>query len=201
MTILTISTFCAWGQDTTMTEKIKEYYLTLADISPVNISIKYKRQLKNRTFLKIGLVNISASGYSHNRNNPTSFNTSSFAFSAGLECGLEFRKTITKKFTFFHGPNISFTYNTSISQIDNPALPASQRKTITQTYNGGIPYTLGLLFHLNDHILLTAEINPELFYSYRTLDNKQNPQYNYIRSSIDLNFSNKYGLLSIAYRI
>ena len=188
---LTFSTFCAWGQDTTKTEKIKEYYLTLTDISPINVSIKYKRHLKNRTFFKIGLVNISVDSRNYYPNFPTSFPTHRLFFSSGLEFGLEFRKMITDKFTFYHGPNMSFTYQTSISKIDNPALPNSQRKNITQTYNGGIPYTFGLLFNLNDHFFLSAELNPVLLFSYRTAKRGQNPEYDY--KIISTNFSHYIG--------
>ena len=198
MALLTISTLSAFGQDTIKTEKkIKEYILTFADFSPINVSIKYKRQLKSRTFFRIGFVNLKARSTNYYPTNSTSFLTHYYDLSAGLECGLEFRKNITDNFTFFHGPNLSFTYSTNIDKSDNPALPLSRRRSITQIYDYGIPYTFGLLFHLNGHFLLSAEINPALFVYYKS----PSPQYNVAIFSPSISFGNKYGLLSLVYRI
>lgn len=199
--ILTICTYYALGQDTLKTVKSREYFLTLANISPINVSIKYKHQLRKRTFFKIGLVDISANISNTYASTSTSFANNRISSSVGFECGLEFRKTMTDKFTFFHGPNTSFAYQTQISITQNPALPQSQRKTISQTYAVGIPYTLGLLFHLSNHVLFSAEINPGLFINFWIYDDGQNPKNNYKFSSASFIFTNKIGLLSIAYRI
>lgn len=201
LTILCINSISTMGQDTTKTKKIKEYYFTLADISPLNVSIKYKRQLKNRTFLKIGLVNLSAHSSTSFSNASNSYPTRLFGYSAGLESGLEFRKAITDKFTFFHGLNLSFTYETSTNIMDNPTLPTNERRTVIQAYKGGISYTLGLLFKLNNHFLFSAEINPALSFTNSTRDYGQNPSMNYTSISSDFLFANKNGLLSIVYRL
>ena len=178
LTILTLCTISVAAQETPKAEKIKEYSLMLTNISPVNLSIKYKRQIKNKTYFKLGVIDISGSS---NTNYPTlssSYANHNSTFSLGMELGLEFRKQITDKFTFFHGPNVSFTYQTQITKTDNPVLTESQRKSTSKIYNSGITYTLGLLFKLNDHFLLSAEINPGIFDNYRTFDNGQFPQYN-----------------------
>ena len=197
----TISTISSSGQDTTKTKKIKEYYITLSGFSPLNISIKYKRQLRNRTFCKLGLVDLSFNTRSIFPGTPTTFPTSSTRYSAGIEFGIEFRKSKTEKFTFYHGPNLSFVYNTNINQSDNPALPIDQRTNTTQTYNGGIPYTLGFLFRLNDHFLLSTEINPGLFITFKETDNGSNSLENYSSNSANFKFSNNNAFLSIVYRL
>ena len=199
--ILTICSHFAWGQEVPKTDKTKEYFLTLANVSPVNVSIKYKRQLRKRTFLKIGLVDISGNSSSNDPSMSSSYSSQSLSFSAGLEVGVEFRRSVNDKFTFFHGPNLNFTYQKQISETNNPTLSSSQRKTVSQNYTGGISYTLGLSFKLNDHFLLSAEINPGVYNSVRTIDNGQYPQYNDTNNSANFSFSNKYGFLSIAYRI
>src|SRR3989304_5966006 len=201
LTRVCISTICASGQDTTKTKKIREYYFALAEYSIVNISIKYKRQLKNKTFFKIGLVNLSASGNSYIPNNSLSYRTQDYSVSAGLESGFEFRRTISDKFAFFHGPNASFIYSIRISYVENPTLPQDQRKNTFQSYTGGIPYTVGLLFHLNNHFLFSAEINPGLFFTHQEADSGSYPSQNRTTYSADFRLANKNGLLSVAYRL
>lgn len=198
VTSLSLMTICALGQDTVKTGKLTEYFLTFN--SPINISMTFKRQLKNNTFIKIGLINNSANSYSTYPNTITSFFGSSLSFSSGLNFGFEFRRIITDKFAFFHGPNASFTYQANIFKIDNPALPEKKRKTITQIYNFGIPYTLGLVYQLSSHFFISAEMNPELFLSYGTLDDRPNPENNYKYMSGAINYRNNIGIVSIVYR-
>lgn len=201
LTILSLCSICALGQETPKAEKIKEYSLTLTNISPFNISLKYKRQIKTKTFLKLGMVDISVNNSTNYPSFSSSYPNHTLILSAGLELGVEFRKPITDNFTFFHGPNVNFTYQTQISKTDNPSLTESQKKTTSQTYTGGASYTLGLLLQLNNHILLSAEINPGISETYRTFDNGQNPQFNSKSNGSTINFSTKFGFLSIIYRI
>ena len=100
------------GQDT-LKKKTKEYYLSIADFSPLNIHIKYKKQIGKKTFFKIGLINMSGAFSNQQPNNSTSFPTKTSNLSGGLQIGIEFRKQLTDKFTFFHGPNINYVYSVS----------------------------------------------------------------------------------------
>ena len=199
--LLAITVVCTQGQDSTKAKKIKEYYLAIADISPFNISIKYKRQLKNLSFVKIGLVSISGRRNDYEPRNPTAYSSTYYSGSAGLILGLEFRKNITDKFIVFHGPNLSLIYRGSMSEIDNPVLPQRQRRTITHTATVGIPYTVGLMFLVTKQFVIAAEINPEVLYSYTSYENRQNAASNYKRHAPSFNFSTEYGLISVAYRI
>jgi hypothetical protein len=201
LSILSISTLFAMGQETPKPAKTKEYYLAVVDISPINFSIKYKRQIKNRTFFKIGLVDLSASDQTVSSSLSSTYSTGTSLYSAGLECGIEFRKPISDKLSFFHGPSLSYKYRIDISKTDNPALPPDQRRFESQTMTPGVVYSLGLLFRFNDHFLMSAEINPYVSYSFRTFNSGPYPQYNTKSNTANFGFSNRYGLLSIAYRI
>ncbi len=198
---LTIYTMCAQGQDTSALEKIKEFYLTPLDISPISVSMKYKQQLKEMSFFKIGLVNLSVNSTTSYPTTSTSFVNRSLSFSAGMEFGLEFRKKISDRFTFFHGPNISFGYQTQVIKSDNPLLSKSQSKSKSKTYIMGIPYTLGILFQLNNHFLLSSELNPGFFINYNEYNSGQDPFSNYTNISTNFNLTNKLGIISLAYRI
>ncbi len=199
--IFIITPFCVIGQDSIKAKKINEYFFALEDISPVNISIKFKHQLKKNTFYKIGLVNIAVGSNTNIPVRSNSFAIHNYNYSLGFQNGIEFRKKISEKFSFFHGPNLSFTYRVNIAKTENPAIPANQRQNISQSYISGLPYTLGLLFQFNNHLLFSAEINPELSVTYNKARYGQNPNFNSENISSNFLFANKYGVISKAYRL
>jgi hypothetical protein len=188
------------AQDTTKTDKkIKECVLSVANLAPLNISIKYKKQLKHNTFFKIGLVNLNANSTQNDPGQSINLGNSSSYFSAGVGGGLEFRKNVTNDLTFFHGPGISTTYNINYLRIKNPSLPPELQRSVNQGYTMRMDYSLGLLFHLKNHFFMAAELTPGLSCSWDkntspgSLVNK--------RFSTGFGFGNSYGLLSLVYRL
>lgn len=179
--------FFAKGQDDT-TGKTKEFFLSINDFSPVSISIAHKRQLKNNTFIKFGLVDLSLKTSSYISKNAI---RSTISYSIGIEGGAEFRKPVTENFSFYHGPGISITYGNSFSRIDTLALPAVQNPY----YTGSIPYSLGMLIKIRDHFLISGEINPGVTIRYNKFSGTN------FNVSTDLNFSNRFAILSFVYRL
>ncbi|MEO6903410.1 MAG: hypothetical protein ABI315_09660 [Bacteroidia bacterium] len=200
--LLFISTYSlsSFGQDSVKTRN-NEFYLTIANFSPVNVHLKYKRQIVNKIYFKVGLVNLSASSNKLEWQTSTSFPISKLSYSGGIEAGIEFRKQLTKRFSLFHGPNLSFTYRETIFKISDPSLNTKQQKNITQSYSGVLPYSLGILFNLNANMLVAAEINPNIYYSYEVYKNGRSPQANNTSNNISIGFDNKIVLLSFVYRI
>jgi hypothetical protein len=191
----------SFAQDTTKTDKkIREYVVSLANFAPLNVSVKYKRQLKGRTFFKVELINLSGSTTKNEPELSTSFGSSAHTISGGLQFGLEFRKSISGNFTFFHGPGIGSTYSVTETRSHNPALPVSEQKSGSQSYDVGINYSLGILFHLKGHFFLSTEISPGVYtnrYTYKS----PRPEANSSGQSTSFNFSNTHGLLSLVYRL
>lgn len=124
--LLFISTYSvlSYGQDSVKTRN-NEFYLTIANFSPVNVHLKYKRQIGNKTYFNVALVNLSASSNTVEWQTSTSFPISKLSYSAGIEFGIEFRKQLTKRFSLFHGPNLSLTYRERILKEGDPSLPIS----------------------------------------------------------------------------
>ncbi len=142
---------------------IREFHLALTDLSPLNIQIKYKVQLRQKMFFKVGLINLA---YFNNYNNNAQGGTATrnVNYSAGALAGLEFRSNLYNRFAFFHGPNLSFSTVTYVVKT-TPPFSGTQTRTST-TYTAGLPYTLGLQFHLRSNFYLAAEINPVLQYTH-----------------------------------
>jgi hypothetical protein len=197
-TFLTISTTVI-SQDS-IKPKINEYYLGLAGFSPLSIQLKYKRQIKEKTFFKVGLIELFASTNATGFSSTSQFKTTFWRYSAGLEIGIEFRKLISNRFSLYHGPNINYSYSRDQSRVFSPVLTQEQQKTSVTRNNFSLPYTLGLLFNITPNILISAEINPAISYAIIDLKNGQNPSVNNNEDYANFNFSNRLGLLSIVYR-
>src|ERR1044072_1135172 len=87
----------------------REVYLSTA-FSPFRFDLKYKKQVRPRTFFKIGLVNLSANIYGYNNNPATGFPIRSANYSGGLEAGIEFRRPLARRLSFFNGPSLRVIY-------------------------------------------------------------------------------------------
>ena len=174
--------------------------MTLADISPLSIQLKYKKQISDKMYFKLGLINLSYN-YSTNYNESSSFPIDNEAYSAGIQIGLEFRKKLTNTFSFFHGPNIEYVYSNNTEINLNPSTPVYKNKRITQNHIGQIPYTLGVLFNLNIHVLFAAEINPGIQFNFK--ESYYTGEYTDYKHSFSssLKFDNRLCLLSLVYRL
>lgn len=195
--ITSFFTYFISAQDSTLTKK-NELYFTVADINPVNIHLKYKRQLRETTYWKVGLVGLSAYSNSQKTGYPFSSQTTNKGYSAGLESGLEFRKILSPRFAFFHGPNIryEFLYGASVLEEGNPIF--SETKITVLTNRLSIPYTLGFLMNVTDRFLLAAEINPSVTYGIST--NKTNGNSMSDTRNLGFGFDTRLVLFSLVYR-
>lgn len=197
--ILFIFANTVYSQDSLKTRK-NEYYISLAGIGPVNIHLKYKRQLSKITFLKIGLVNLSGL---QTKSSPTQvgfYGSTNTTYSGGLEIGIEFRKSLSKRFTFFNGPNISATYmNNQVKSLD-PSLTTTQQTTTNTSIKSCFLYTFGLLFNASDNILLAVEINPSIYQEDQSYKNGLSPNLNSSYSNMGFAFTNGIGSISLVFK-
>lgn len=188
-------TSVAFGQDSTA-KKNRELYLTFANFSPLNIHLKYKHQIGQRTYFKIGLVNLSASHIEYIPNSPQNYKNSDAFYSGGAEIGIEFRKVLTERFSLFHGPNLRYDYRTDIRIVSNPFV--SNQKNVTEAHTGSIPYTVGVLFNLTPKLLLAVEVNPLI--SFTRLKSSSTAPAPNIAHTFNFSLDNRSGLLSFALR-
>jgi hypothetical protein len=201
MLVLLLTSSISFAQDTTQTDKkIREYVVSLANLTPLNISVKYKRQLKGRTFFKVELIGLSGSATKNEPELSSRFGYSSHNFSGGLQFGLEFRKNISDNFTFFHGPGIGSIYSTSVTRSHDPSMPVNGQKSVSESYNVGINYSLGVLLHLKGHFFLSTEISPGVYTNWNMYRGPR-PEINSTGQTTSFSFSNTHGLLSLVYRL
>lgn len=181
------------AQDTTP-GKIREYYLSFGNFSPVDLHLKYKKQIRDKLFFKLGLVSLSARVSQSGNVNPNSFPVQTQNYSGGLEFGIEWRKTLTPKFTVFHGPALRGIYDMTLIWRADPSIPQPQQKASTFGIHGSVPYSIGFLYQIYQNFFLSAEITPSVYLSYQ--DNQQN-SYNV---NAGLGFDNRFGLISLVFR-
>lgn len=187
------------AQDSTKT-KIKEYYLTFAGLSPLNIQLQFKKQIAKRTFFKLSLVNLSYNESYSGSSNPNQFTVNTATYSGGLQVGIEFRKTLNKNFALYHGPNLKAAYYLGISKYLDPSVSNEKQKNTTQTFQSAIPYTLGILFNITPNILISSEINPSVMYNYNWYTDGQNSTKNFGSGNFNIGFDNRFAAISLVYR-
>ncbi len=177
----------------------REFYLSFSDFSPLNVSLRYKKQISEKRYLKLGLVSLMANMRRSNYQSSSSFPVSNENYSAGLEVGVEFRRVLSRKFSMFHGPSLRGLYQYTIDKNFNPAVPQNQQKNDSHIINGGIVYSLGLLFHLNSNFYLAAEISPSGYLSYQNSgkDTAGNRSSYY---NAGIGFDSRSAMISLVYR-
>jgi len=165
-----------FAQDST-SKRIKELHLGISSLSSLSVSLKYKRQIGKRIFFKIGAVNLS--GYYNKATYSNGHPTISQGYSGGLSIGIEFRRNLSERFTFFHGPSVLYRKNHEFMKTLDPD-PNSQQSSTSGGESYGINYSLGVLFKINKSFLLGAEIGPGVYQSNfgtRSIDGINEPKY------------------------
>lgn len=181
----------ASAQDT-LQRKAREYHFTLTNIAPATVGFKFKKQMRGERYIKLGLIDLS--GARSTNISPSSGSAYiTFGLSGGVLGGIEFRRALSERFTFYHGPNLSFTYGANILTIKDPAFTD---RYIEGNFAAGVPYSLGFFYSINDHLLLSAELNPGVTLHYTSP--LRGDAY-MVTTLLDLGTRN--GIVSLAYRL
>lgn len=185
------------------TSKSKEYWLSAPlpqNFNPFSLTFDYKVNLKNNTWLSFSALNLA---FQYNENKPVNsydFKTSSLYYSGGVGFGLEFRKTLTPKLTLFHGPQLHYTYSNEVFTTYDPSYAADQRKILTSRHAGGINYPIGLMYSINDHLFVAAQLTPGAALHYTDYENRINPAFGSKSTSGSFGFTDNVGSVSIVLR-
>lgn len=198
-----ITTNILYSQDSThlKPERTKEFYFTLTDFSPLSLGLSYKNQIGRNTFFKIGLVNLSFNHQKRVANDPIQDVLSNTLYSGGVLFGFEFRKSLGKRFTLFHGPNISYSYSHLISRKDNSIILGINERNTAEAHTASIPYSIGFLFEITKHFLISTEVNPSINYTNTLYKYDPNSSMNYNIDGFNFSLSNRFFSVSFVYRL
>lgn len=183
--------------------KSKEYWISAPlpqNFNPFSLTFDYKVNLKNNTWLTFSALNLA---FQCNENKPVNsydFKTSSLYYSGGVAFGLEFRKTLTSKLTLFHGPQLYYGYSNDTYTTMDPSYAVNQRKVFTRTHSGGINYPIGLMYSINDHLFVAAQLTPGAALHYTDYENRMNPTFGTQTTSGSFGFTDNVGSVSIVLR-
>lgn len=194
-TLLTVTIFFtlpALAQDS-IRSPYREIYLSTT-FTPFRFDVKFKKQLRPKTFLKIGLVNLSANMNGNDNNVSPGFPIRSVSYSGGLEAGIEFRRGLNKRLTFFNGPSLRVLYQYASTVNTNPQPGQNFR---SESAALAIPYTLGILYEASRNILVAFEVNPTIQLNTQVSRNGSNRIYGY---NAGFQLDSRGVLLSAVYR-
>ena len=121
----------------------------------------------------------------------------------GIKFGKEYRKVIVTNFEFRYGVDLSFTYNHTSREYDNPTAGYNNQSYERTTYEPGINLVLGFNYVINDYFVIGAELLPHFTYSTGT--SKEIRSYYDMEIESDISgfsygISNTSALLSLSYR-
>lgn len=153
-------------------EKAREVYLRTQGSEALSflstrVSLEFKNQLKENTFLRVKAQNFtlnSGSIYSPGDNRIIGRN---YQFNIAGGIGLEKRKQLNDKLTFFHGPCLNNSFSLEIADINNTVLNASDIKNESFNNSTSLSYNLGMYAELKEWLVIAFQYEPYVSYYFR----------------------------------
>jgi len=102
-----------------------------------------------------------------------------------LEVGLEFRKNLFGRFTFYHGLNLGFS-NSGVT-LKNKDCKGKTFANMKSNYYLSVPSTFGFLFNMRPNFYLFGELNPAIYYATSSNGNSE---------LLGVGLSNRFGFCS-----
>lgn len=149
-----------------------------------SLGLTYKRTLDEKSLLVLGFPELMV-----RKADPSGFK----GFSTAFGIGLEFRRAINREVTFFHGPNFELSYG------------GSSIEGFASTYKARIvsfrlPYTIGTLFQINEHLLMSTQLYPNISYGYVRQSGTGGFAVNQTEYNFDFGILNFRGVMALIYR-
>jgi hypothetical protein len=171
----------------------KEIHFGLNSITPISTDISFKKPRKQEgKYFKFEIVNLRASSNYVNR---VDYGSDEFKtnLSAGIEIGWEKRIPIGEKLFFYRGINLGYVFGVELNKVEQ----TSGLIRMTNTFY--VPYTLGLMYQINEKLIVSVEMNPSVRYTNMSF---LNPDGSGAANAhgFAAGFSPLSGTLSVGYR-
>ena len=141
-----------FSQDSSKSNEIGVYFT-----STYRYGIRYKHGNENLMF-RITALRFSSDSYDSEYNTGEQYESDEIGF--GLNLGMEIPISITEKFNFFYGPELSGEYSYDEEKyVDN--------YTYRKVYEFGLGFIMGFAYKINTELLISVELVPSLYYRYR----------------------------------
>lgn len=146
--------------------KVREIYLNGNLLTFNNFGLQYKSSLKENTFLRIGLTNISIDLENKKFGLLLPYGTTWTNLASRFEIGLEKRKPLSEKLSFFYGINLTTSISFQRVKTDNPSLSKDLRTLDDLGINPGLAFNTGFILNVADNFSISAEIIPQFILKY-----------------------------------
>ncbi len=179
----------------------KEIYLSASLSTPRTYGIQYKSSLNENTLFRLAFTNAAVDyrGFSPARS--YEYPHSDFELSGGIEVGIEKRLELADRVGIFYGIDLSCYSRYHRTGTDSPNLAEDLRRLNFVSFSPGVGFKSGFIAEIKNGFMVSAEINPQLYYRYSS--NEQ-----IINSEISKDRVNAFGMflgmetvkLSLIYR-
>lgn len=187
------------GQDID-TLKTTEFYLTSSSLTGNSFGLQIKREIKDLTFLRLGLVNLDIEQQKFSPATTLNFPYQKFEISGDLKLGIEKRAILGENSTFFYGINANVQYAFQRNRFDNPTLTEDLRKNDFFNLRPGISFHTGMIMQIKNSLFFAAEFEPEFLYYISKSEISNTPGKN-TRTVFDFNLNSQTIKVSLIYRL
>ena len=154
-----------------------------------NFGIRYKHGGENLKFRVTALeFNWDSNKDEYYDESETKYESDGIGF--GLNFGLEFPISITEQLNFYCGPEIGGKYRYSERKYD---YDSNDHVSYSRYLYYGIGLIVGFAYKLNSDFIVSAEIVPSFYYSYRKSSTDKHKTYSF-------DFTNDYAGITVGYR-
>ena len=143
------------------------------------LSILFKQELKKNMYFRSALKIPASGGFTTRSRNS---GTNSKYFTANLSAGLEFQVPLSKRWVFYHGPEL----DVSMSHY-------SYDGNYSNSYKVGVGYFTGMIFKVNDRVSLSAEVKHGWNYSWQESRNVLSENTSTLYRGLNFNSSLRIG--------
>ena len=181
----------------------KEIYLYGKFLDFGNLGLEYKSELKEGTFLRIGINRLNfnfdktKTGLISSNNYPTKFSNLTGRF----EIGIERRKNITDKLSAFYGVDVFTEGRFMRNKSENPNYPADLRFTDDLTVTPGLSFNSGFILNIKGAFSIATVLAPEIAYTYSSKEMVVNStKVKATQNEGSLNIGNQYIQIGLIYK-
>lgn len=163
-----ITSYSTYSQDEI--PQTKEVYLSTSNPFQGGVGVQFKMPLaNNNTYFRMGLMDVHARIISDDAINTFDYDKRNSLLNFATQFGLEKRKSF-KKIILFYGVDIYGKYSYASVFEDDPALPTELRKSNRTVIDIGLAFRSGIMYNLNKHLSIAADINPIISYGQTSQD-------------------------------
>ena len=175
--------------------RFHEFGITFSSLNNFGLRYKYGSE---KTRFRFSLLSLNLASLNEYGRKVDSSEHKQQYYGAGLRIGFDKRIPLFSTFTLLLGGEVGVTYDYLHDKYEIKG--STPNESTRWTVSPGISFIFGVNYVVKDHLVLGAEINPTLSYTYGITKTKAPTEYERTTNNIGFNLVTSGAGLYIAYR-